>query len=1043
MTLTILHLSDLHMSERSFADQKIVLSCLFDDLSSQRTAGQKIDLIFFSGDLVAKGNYSKENKELVENEFFKPLLEATGVESSHLFLVPGNHDFQQTKISSVIRPAFDSLDSIEKTNDFFDGLENTPYLAAGFDSYKDLVDRIITSKPIISTKLYSAYKVDINNRSIGICCINSAWKSTAAPNDADYGKLQVGQRQLDILIENIKECQLKLAILHHPLNWLSPFDQSQVQLQLYKNFDAIFYGHNHNANSIQIAGPHYSTFVSNSGCLYQSRDWFNGYSIIQRDSESTWIAKVREFYSGRDTFDVSTRFAENGEASFKTIVDRSSMEMMQLPSVDYMTAVLDSVNGHLLTNTISDVAPKNLGAIFVSPRLCHISEKQLNEDSSNNGTEIKYLSLRDLQSNNKPIFFVGQKEIGKTTLLHHICSECNNFQSSEIPSFGCYINLEAVKPTVASLLEAIVSFSKGAYRKAEFIELLNSGRMTVCFDNLLVHDEKLLSSLADFLKTYPTNRFYFSISETFQSSLSQRVIPKLNLESDVVYIHSFGRGQTRSLVAKWFGDTDDAKRERVDSLLASLRRLNVPRTPFLISIMLWVQEKNISFNPVNQAEIIDVLVDGILDKLNESKALSGYDSTAKRGFLTELSFAMHEAGVARFSHNKIERFAVDFFSNKGLPSASGPFISELMSRGILIDLGEEISFKFDCLRAFFLSTNIKDSPEFFKYAMTPSGFLKLGEELDYYTGKNRNDRDALVGALNVLEGYCLESGIDLDLNLFDDISLAESPISSTCMETLEKALLGERPSFEKQEELLDQIDRPYQAKSDISNVDADRSAVDKFFSSLLTASAILRNSELLNDADFKNEAYSKLTRYWCQMLLVVVAIVEYCFDEQEKLAIQETIPDMPDEYGKYIMKMFIPNAIFAMARESLGTTKLELMIRQDIEHSSESICKLFSTILYSDLELKGRISLLKDLIDQPNASRFLIELVFFKLLHIFMFKNITSHEADKTKQLLAELFAKINNNSAFKNQRSIDNFKSNFIAGITRKKLIKDFNSGK
>jgi hypothetical protein len=399
---------------------------------------------------------------------------------------------------------------------------------------------------------------------------------------------------------------------------------------------------------------------------------------------------------------------------------------------------------------------------------------------------------------------------------------------------------------------------------------------------------------------------------------------------------------------------------------------------------------------------------------------------------------MHQSSKKQLLHNDLDKFAVGYFAEKGLPSASGPFIEELKHRGILIDLGDEVSFKFDCVRAFFLSISIKESPELFNYAMTPEGFTLLSEELDYFTGKNRNNKEALIGALKVVDHYFNEADFKLDLNLFDTIALDESPITDALREILHKKLLGDQPTLEKQEELLDQIDSPYSPSVKAHEIPEASGEVSGFFISLQTASAILRNSELINDANLKMESYSKLVRYWCQILLAVVASIELYFDQEEKVAVQETIAGMPKEFSKYMLKMFIPNAIFAMARESLGTSKLELMIAKDIEDSTENVCKLFSTVLYADLELNNRLTMLNNLSKINHPSRFLLELIFFKLMHLFMFRRLSSKEADQIKLILAEIYSQLNST---KNILQTSNIRSGFLSKLDRKKLIRSFNA--
>jgi hypothetical protein len=110
-------------------------------LKSQRKAGQHFDLIFFSGDLISKGQYSDSNILLAKG-FVSSVLDATGVSPDHLFFAPGNHDLELTKIPSILRPALDALNTLEKTNEFIDNIGNTPYLTAGFDSFNTFVHEV-------------------------------------------------------------------------------------------------------------------------------------------------------------------------------------------------------------------------------------------------------------------------------------------------------------------------------------------------------------------------------------------------------------------------------------------------------------------------------------------------------------------------------------------------------------------------------------------------------------------------------------------------------------------------------------------------------------------------------------------------------------------------------------------------------------------------------------------------------------------------------------------------------------------------------------
>ena len=662
-SLKILHVSDLHVSIKDSADQSIIFKALFADLAQSHHGQKPFDLIFLTGDLISKGDYSSKNVTLLQQGFIEPLLEAAKVTSGNLFVCPGNHDLQLKNVSPLVRPALDSVKNTTDLKSIIDDLSAAPAFFGGFEGFNSLLKTICTAAPVFDNGLFRAYTISVAGLSIGICALNSAWRATGAANNEDYGKLLVGQRQVDLLAAAVANCDVKLALLHHPLAWLAPFDQSDIHQQLYRTFDGVFFGHNHEADSARTTAPGGTIFASNAGCLYQSRKYFNGYSIIEFNRTiGTWRVCVREYFDQRQVFDSSARFAAGGEITFTVTDDPAARALAAIPSGDYLSAIQETIDSQLLPSAISEVAPRHLKSLYVEPPLSKMSQRQLPSDTSDNGS-VSYIPLETITTSHNHVFFIGPKESGKTTLLHYICGECVGLGFQDIPRFGCYVNLQTVRKSRAGILEAIVAFSRGAYRRAEFVNLLNSGRMTLCFDNLSPEDDDLLAIVAAFAREFPQNRYFFTVHENFRISLTQRAIPRLGLSSDVVYIHSFGRRHTRSLVSKWFGDSGAAMRQRVDALLSSFKRLNIPRTPFLISAFLWVQERNVSFSPVNHSELLETFVDGILDKFSESKDRSHLDSNVKRHFLTELAFAMHESGKRHCSQNELEKFAVDYFSN--------------------------------------------------------------------------------------------------------------------------------------------------------------------------------------------------------------------------------------------------------------------------------------------------------------------------------------------------------------------------------------------
>ncbi|MCY1224724.1 hypothetical protein D9M72_368950 [compost metagenome] len=607
---------------------------------------------------------------------------------------------------------------------------------------------------------------------------------------------------------------------------------------------------------------------------------------------------------------------------------------------------------------------------------------------------------------------MGAKDIGKTTLLHRICQQLIETGGVDSPAFGAYVNLDGSLETLASIVEAIVGFTGGAYRKSEVIQLLKNGSFTVCFDNIQEQRLRQLRAVREFCETYPKCRFFFSILEDVDYSLSPEQVPKLSPACEVFYLHPFGRKETRLLTEKWFGEAAEEVAAKVDEVLSLLNRLNIPRSPFLISALLWIREKQTQFSPVNQAEILDALIDGVMEKLSETKDRSRIDATIKRHFLAALAEHLHSTGKKRIDALALEKFTIEYFQSKGLPSPTAPFLADLKAKGILLEVGGDVVFMFEAIRAFFLSTRLHENPELLRKALSKDYFLNFGEELDYYTGRHRDQEAVLQAAVEVLREFSLDANLKLELKEFDRIRIAPSPMPAGERE-LRKAA-AERPSTEARNALLESVDD--QVGSDIFfNNDSgthSQTAIGRYLSALGVASSILRNSELVGNVHLKEIAYDEFTKGWCSFLIeVIVALNSRSgglsldgIDRDDPVArlLKGMLPNDNPGMAVYMQKLVVPNVIVSLAMESLGTAKLQTIIERHISSSKSTVQRLLDVFLIVDLRLPNWAGRIDRLLRDNSKNRFIAELIFTKLFQIFMLGRLRSGEEEKVKGMLAE-----------------------------------------
>jgi predicted MPP superfamily phosphohydrolase len=236
-------MSDLHYDSAKPKDTQIILEALWKDLDNF----PGIDLILFSGDLVKAGD-KRDDFDKAYQVFIEPLLKRTGLSDDEFFIVPGNHDIQMSAIDEIFEKGLkENLVDRESLNSFLDKeMENGFNHIERLENFNHFKSSKFPNRK--ECKLFSTHVIEKKNTNIGIACLNTAWRATGKGSNHDYGKLLIGERQIDAALKDLKECNLKFVLFHHPLDWLTEYDQGDAENRLFKEFDFLFYGHRHNTN---------------------------------------------------------------------------------------------------------------------------------------------------------------------------------------------------------------------------------------------------------------------------------------------------------------------------------------------------------------------------------------------------------------------------------------------------------------------------------------------------------------------------------------------------------------------------------------------------------------------------------------------------------------------------------------------------------------------------------------------------------------------------------------------------------------------------
>lgn len=228
MALTWLHLSDVHIRANDSYDRDVVLRALVKSVRRFRENGCSPDVVFATGDI---GSSGKLGEYEVATAFLDELLDAAGLERRDLFVIPGNHDVDRDRGVGLAR----SLASREEADAYFGPDSPRPHLTQKQGAFLAWYEEFFAGiRGCPESSCGPVELVGAGGLRLGILPINSA---LFCQNDDDHAKLWVGRRSLDAAITDLGElpADLRIALIHHPLDWLADLERSNVRATLARN----------------------------------------------------------------------------------------------------------------------------------------------------------------------------------------------------------------------------------------------------------------------------------------------------------------------------------------------------------------------------------------------------------------------------------------------------------------------------------------------------------------------------------------------------------------------------------------------------------------------------------------------------------------------------------------------------------------------------------------------------------------------------------------------------------------------------------------
>lgn len=1036
----IIHLSDIHASSENKNKICKLVSLLKNDLHKlSKENNIEIKFLCITGDLINSGDLSDEQFEIVLSCVIQPLTEHLQIPDDSVFIVAGNHEVKRSKIVEYIEKGLLATLSTEAEiqNFFHSSYDNAIERIDYFQDYTS----IFSEDTVQSSPFSQSYIRNVNGFNIGFSCINSSWRSTGI-GMAEKGNMIIGKKTIVDSLDSIKSADLKICLMHHPLDWLVDSDNNSIE-KCINEFDIVLNGHIH-----QSLSKIYTSF--NGRCLFNtcgkfdnSSDIYNGYSVISVNpfnKECKVFARQYLDYP-RNCYDKAISVLPEGFLSAQLGAKNDILILAYNTIQSIKHKFISFANSYFISNLTSNGNISDIDKDFISPIFSEYSEyekeTQFDEkpidksnDKNNDKEEITIDYLCEMSNN---ILLLGKKEIGKTTILHFITKHyINNFNTlKSVPIIiDCLLaNYKGKNNIEKECLKFINEYCDdvSSFSQAEINMLISSGNCIIMFDNFETVENKQLRIINEFIKKYPDNRYLFTVKETISARSIRDTYNTPNCDYKEYHICSLSKRQIRSYAKNTLATRlDDYSPSLVDKIMLCFKKTTLPKTPFVLSIVVSLCN-NSDFTPINEAVVMEQFIESLLEKVSPLESdTKTYDFRSKENFLMYLVQRMHNNNRYFFEHNEFEKITTDYHEELGFSVLETKFDKLFFDKGILIKTQDIVTFRYTCIIEYYIAKIAKDDQNFLSTILNGNTYLNYENELLYYTGLNRKDYRILESVSNNLKKYINEFEHFIDeLNNYDigiDISQPEEDFSKKITDSRLSESESDRISNSEdysEKKLPEEIDKEYS----YDNMNA-------FISTLLIFGSCVKNLEFITKAD-KINAYQLYSDGLCVLLAIIKTNMEKQLDEQKEI-IRQSETDLEDqnkkikEIEKYfsdILRIALPLYIQNIALENIGTNKLKQILEQAINTCSNDDFKLFfSVFTYCDLRIPGLKKELSNYISMKH-SKSLLTIIFFKLLYYYRFRYFSPNLDQFLENALADINIKIGKSKNIQKGYTISNIK--------------------
>lgn len=1013
--IKIIHISDFHLESENPPNEKIKLvSALAKDIKKYV---DKNTILAFTGDMINKGGIDfKTDKSQIFAEFEKilltPILSENPILTNRIFVVPGNHDIARDKIDSISETGLaDTLISIKSTNEFIKSNRIKSKHLDQLEDYKNWEHQFYSKYSNATLSNFeNTFIVSLEDYNVGVTCLNSSWLCRKKADDKE--NLIIGKCQIENSLETIKNCDIKLALSHHPIEFLKEFDRDSVKIELFKNYNILFTGHVHELSSSYTQDLYGDIFISIANSTIADNPietkYSNGYTIIELYPTEKIKATYRKYVQQHDNFVPNTDIGTEDASKEFSILKNEVLERFY--NLSYLVGKIENqhaekLNEHIIMSSNNTNVICTIDSLFVEPRIYNCSENTFKQE------DIKEYSVDSIIESDSNFLIYGQKESGKTILLDRLFLESikrfNHF--GKIPVIIRFNDFK--EKELSKVIREFLGVSS-----QEFTKIFTENKVILFIDeiNFSAKYTPQIKELESFITKYNKTQVVCTKTQIIEGVMPIDYLDHNDIFNfEVGFIQSLNSKEIKSLILKWFKGKDVDFQNDIEKLLKNFADFGLPKTPLSVTLFLWIFEKQ-EKRPINNSVLVELFIENLLEKTNIENIYSEtFDFKNKQRLLAFISKFMRDKGNPDLDYcvDYVELLTeVNNYLKTRFTGKPQKVLDDFIKRGILTFEGSNlVRFKSDFFFHYFLALYIDYDPAFKAEIFTEEKYLSYSEEIVYYTGLKRDD----VSVLKFTQLKLSEAFNDYNKSVVENAKKIDEVLEKSKSNTISFQVDGDKYKHKLSEKQIEQMydnqlsNTPVTKNIPNKNIEVFNTKKD-FDRVLKLASSVLKNSEDVDDFDEKTSAYKNiLTSSIAFMLKYRDNLISYYAKHNQKPA------NFPKNIDFNLFVHVLPLIHQVMLYEWLGSQKLRPVFLDKIEKDKLELNisdfeKFITIFIYSDIRGSQYPELIENFVKKTELN-YTKDLAFIKVLSYY---HLRSKDAELDKfyiKLMADIKVSLGN----------------------------------